>query len=82
MGRSWSLSFGYLFADGKFPRFVDNLGRLPHSGRSLLVRSVFGALGQSAPGYYSSSLVQRMDDLLQGYAAGRFHGYPELTISR
>jgi hypothetical protein len=72
----------YLFADGKFPRFVDNLGRLPHSSQSLLVRSVFGALGQSAPGYYSSSLVQRMDDLLQGYAAGRFHGYPELTISR
>jgi hypothetical protein len=69
----------YLFGEGKFPAFVDNLGRLPHTNRSLIIRSVFGALGQTAPGYYSSSLVQRIDDLLQGHAAGRFRGYGELT---
>jgi hypothetical protein len=72
----------YLFADGRFPAFVENLDRLPHGGSSVIVRSVFGALGQSAPGYYSSSLVQRVDDLLQGYAAGRFRGYAELTVAR
>ena len=72
----------YLFGDGKFPSFVDNLKRLPHSDRSVIIRSVFGGLGQSAPGYYSSSLVQPVDELLQGYAAGRFRGYPELTVSR
>ena len=72
----------YLFGAGTFPAFVDNLKRLPRRDRSLMIRSVFGALGQSAPGYYSSSLVQPVDELLQGYAAGRFHRYPELTVSR
>jgi hypothetical protein len=72
----------YLFADGKFPAFVQNLGRLPHSDHTLLIRSVFGGLGQSAPGYYSSSLVQPVDELLTGYAEGRFRGYAELTVAR
>jgi hypothetical protein len=72
----------YLFGAGTFPAFVENLKGLPRTDRSLIIRSVFGGLGQSAPGYYSSSLVQPVDELLQGYAAGRFHGYPELTVSR
>jgi hypothetical protein len=72
----------YLFGDGKFANYVENLKRLPHSDKSLIIRSVFGGLGQSAPGYYSSSLVQPVDELLQGYVAGRFRGYSELTVSR
>jgi hypothetical protein len=72
----------YLFADGKFPAFVQNLGRLPHTDHTLIIRSVFGGLGQSAPGYYSSSLVQPVDELLKGYAEGRFRGYAELTVAR
>jgi hypothetical protein len=71
----------YLFADGKFPRFVENLERLPHTNRSVIIRSVFGGFGQSTPGYYSSSLVQSVDQLLQGYASGRFHSYPELAAA-
>lgn len=72
----------YLFGDGKFATYLDNLKRLPHSNRSLIIRSVFGGLGQSAPGYYSSSLVQPVDELLDGYSAGRFQRYSELTVSR
>jgi hypothetical protein len=72
----------YLFADGKFPRFVENLEALPHNSRSVVIRSVFGGFGQPAPGYYSSSLVQPVDKLLQGYASGRFHSYPELAVAR
>jgi hypothetical protein len=72
----------YLFADGRFPVFVENLARLPHTDRSLIIRSVFGGLGQSAPGYYSSSLVQSVDELLKGHAEGRFRGYAELTVAR
>jgi hypothetical protein len=72
----------YLFADGRFPVFVENLARLPHTERSLIIRSVFGGLGQSAPGYYSSSLVQPVDELLKGYDEGRFRGYAELTVAR
>jgi hypothetical protein len=71
----------YLFADGKFPRFVENLERLPHTNRSLIVRSVFGGFGQATPGYYSSSVVQSVAELLQGYGSGRFHSYPELAAA-
>jgi hypothetical protein len=72
----------YLFSEGKFPAFVENLRKVPHAENSLIIRSVFGAYGQSAPGYYSSSIVQRVGELLDGYAAGRFRGYRELTITR
>ena len=44
--------------------------------------SVFGALGRSEPGYYSSSLVQSIDELLQGYKAGHFRSYAELATAR
>jgi hypothetical protein len=72
----------YLFADGKFPRFVENLEHLPRTSRSLIIRAVFGGFGQSTPGYYSSSLVQPVDRLLQGYASGSFHSYSELAETR
>lgn len=72
----------YLFGDGKFARFVENLERLPRTNRSLIIRSVFGGLGRSTPGYYSSSLVQPVDQLLRGYASGSFHSYPELAVAR
>ena len=72
----------YLFADGKFPRFVENLERLPRGNRSLIIRSVFGGFGQATPVYYSSSLVQQVDQLLQGSASGNFHSYPELAVAR
>jgi hypothetical protein len=72
----------YLFGDGKFARFVENLERLPRTNRSLIIRAVFGGFGQSTPGYYSSSLVQPVDRLVQGYATGSFHSYPELAVAR
>ena len=71
-----------MFADGKFPRFVENLERIPHTNTSMIIRAVFGGFGQSTPGYYSSSLVQPVDRLLQGYASGSFHSYPELATAR
>ena len=72
----------YLFADGMFPRFVENLERLPRTSRSLIIRSVFGGFGQSIPGYYSSSVVQTVDNLLQGYASGSFRSYSQLAMAR
>jgi hypothetical protein len=72
----------YLYADGKFPRFIENIERLPRTSHSLMIRSVFGGFGQPAPGYYSSSLVQPVDKLLQGYASGTFRSYPELAVVR
>jgi hypothetical protein len=71
----------YLFGDDAFQAFIENLDRIPRTDRSLIIRSVFGSLARSEPGYYSSSLVQPVEELVQGYAAGRFHDYPELTVS-
>src|SRR6266511_1802065 len=59
----------YLFQDGVFPRFVDNLAALPHNDRSVIVRSVFSgpavwSMPGMLPGYASASLVQRVEDFL------------------
>jgi hypothetical protein len=72
----------YLFGDGKFPKFVDNLSHLPRTNRSLVIRAIFaGGLGfvpHAAPGYASASVVQPVDELVRGYAAGRYKTYREL----
>ncbi len=62
----------YLSGDGRFATWIDNLASLPRTERSVVIRSVFG-------GSASSSLVQRVDELVKGYAAGRFRSYYELT---
>ena len=67
----------YLFREGTFARFVDNLSRIPHSDRSLIVRSVFGGGGGYGGG--SISMTQSVPELIDGYAKGRFHQYWELT---
>jgi hypothetical protein len=72
----------YLFGDGKFEHYVQNLSHIPHTGRSLIIRSVFGGFGRGTSGSYSSSLVQPVDELLHGYEAGQFRSYAELTVTR
>lgn len=75
----------YLFNDGTFPKFVDNLSGLPHTGRSVIIRSVFAngvAPVRFAPGYRSASLVGSVDQLVRGYVNGRFRYYSELTAVR
>ena len=68
----------YLFGDGTFPKFVENLSHLPHTRQSLIIRSVFaggfGSLPYSLPGYGSASVVQPVDDVLNG----RFGSYRDL----
>ena len=69
----------YLFRDGTFPKFIDNLSRLPRSDRSLIIRAVFsrgfGWLPDSMPGYASASVVQPVNDLL----SGQFKSYRQLV---
>jgi hypothetical protein len=70
----------YLFRDGAYARYVDNLKRLPRSDRSLIIRAIFGgySLPDSAPGYYSTSTVQSVNDLLANCAAGKCRSYNDL----
>jgi len=74
----------YLSTDGKTQDFLDNLARLPHDGQSVLIRSVFGAyvLPQTVRGYHSTSLVQSIDDLIDGFASGKYKSYNDLLLSR
>ena len=72
----------YLFRDGRFADFIENLRRLPRLPGSLIVRSVFRSADASAarlPGYNSASLTQPIDTLVDGYARGRFRDYRDLT---
>ncbi len=75
----------YLSRGSGFDRFIGNLSRLPRTDRSLVIRSIFpGRFGPvaAAPGYYSTSVVQRVDDLLEGVASGRFRSYGDLVRDR
>jgi hypothetical protein len=71
----------YLFRDGSFGQFVGNLERLPRAGHAVIIRSVFGG-GRPLAGYLSSSILHPVQDLVDGFARGRFRQYSELTIAR
>ena len=75
----------YLFREGSFATFVENLRRLPHQPGSLIVRSVFPS-GRSAvaprPGYNSVSLAQPIQTLLDGYSKGLIRQYRDLVELR
>jgi hypothetical protein len=62
----------YLFRDGSFPAFIGNLSRMPRASNAVIIRSVFG-------GGVSSSHLQSVSELLDGYAQGGFRQYWQLT---
>ena len=72
----------YLSGSGTFRRFLDNLARLPRTPRSVLIRAIFGGyiLPQSVPGYTSTSLVQGIKELLDGFSTGKYQGYDDLLM--
>ena len=71
----------YLFGEGTFGRFVENLGRLPHNSSSVLIRSVFRYFGRTMPrpGDGSVSQVEKIDTLLSETATGRIQRYGDLV---
>ncbi len=75
----------YLANGGVLQQFFANLARLPHTGSSLVIRAVFpNRFGwyDTTPGYFSASVVQRVDDLLEGAASGRIRDYQDIIRSR
>jgi hypothetical protein len=70
----------YLFRDGSFPRFVDNVKKLPRSDKSVIIRSLFGgmSLPESVPGYYSTSSIQTINEFVANCGSTRCRGYYEL----
>ena len=70
----------YLFRDQVFGQYMENLNRLPHSDRSVVIRSVFGrwGLADSSPGYYSTSTTQNLDEMLTNFSNGKYRTYTDL----
>jgi len=69
----------YLFSEGTFQRFVENLGRLPRADRAVIIRSIFRGAIRVTSGYGSVSTTQPIGELVDGYARGRYHEYWELA---
>lgn len=74
----------YLFGDGVFPRYVENLATLPLAEGSVVIRSYFNRfrpIPQTVPGYASTQLLQRIPALLTAWQEGRVAGYYALVVS-
>lgn len=72
----------YLFGDGTFPSFIENLGSLPVAGSGVLIRSVFRAprpLPGTVPGYASTQLLHGIPALLRAWEQGRITSYGALV---
>jgi hypothetical protein len=67
----------YLLRDGSFPRYVENVKKLPVSDKSVIIRSLFGGyqLPESVPGYYSTSAVQPVREFLASCGSSRCRSY-------
>jgi hypothetical protein len=73
----------YLFRQGRFRSWVDNLSQVPHGNRAVVIRSVFYRyLPSSRPDSVSTSVVQPVSALLDGHSAGRFRYYDDLFDNR
>ena len=71
----------YLFSDGIVSRFIANLGRLPHTADSVLIRSIFGRYAApTRPGDASASRLAPVDELLRDHAAGRIRSYGDIAV--
>jgi hypothetical protein len=66
----------YLFGDGRFANFVNNLGGMPRADNGVVIRSVFGRYARFGGG--SSSHLQSVNELVQGFGKGHFRSYGEL----
>ena len=74
------------------PRAMTNCGATTRTAlvmaviqpNSVIIRSVFGGFTpvDAAPGYYSASILQPVDELVSGFASGRYRAYSSLTSSR
>jgi hypothetical protein len=66
----------YLWQDGLVPQFMANLARLPAEPGSVVIRAIFGTtVDESVPGYYSTSVVRPVADVLEDYRGGRSRSY-------
>jgi len=62
----------YLFRDGLFARYADNIARLPRGTHSVVIRSIFSGGGDSV------SRVQGLDQMVADFSRGAYRSYSDL----
>jgi hypothetical protein len=62
----------YLFRDGSFGRYGDNLKLFPRASRSIVIRSIFSGGGDSV------SRVQNLDQMIGDISRGAYRSYSDL----
>jgi hypothetical protein len=70
----------YLFEDGLFPAFANNVRKLPLTENSLFIRWVYQRYYHPArvAGQRSTSLLQRMNVFLTDFDAGKYQSYTDV----
>jgi len=75
----------YLFQQGRFGAFVENVKLFPLTAQATMIRSVFpsgfGRLPPSQPNHYSTSLTQPLAVMLADAGAGRYRRYSDLVLA-
>jgi hypothetical protein len=74
----------YLFQDGVFPGFVENVRQLPLDERSLFIRSVLNQRyyhPARQPGHMLTTILQRITVFLKDYDSGLYKEYDEMVTS-
>lgn len=74
----------YLMREGSFDAFAATVRTLPHTSRSVIIRSYFGggfygAHPQGVPGYFSTQLLQTVDSFVSESERGGYATYFDLV---
>ena len=72
----------YLLRDGSFPAYARSVSALPHTPKSVMIRSFFGGSGshpESVAGYYSTQLLQTMDAFTDDVRRDNMVSYRQLV---
>ena len=74
----------YLFREGTFELFAENVRALPRDERSVIVRSYFNGPytyqhAQWIPGYFSTQIIQTLPSFVTEFARGGYPSYIDLV---
>jgi hypothetical protein len=71
----------YLFQQGGFPRFAENVASLPLVPNSVVIRSYFrGRHPMNVPGYSSTQLLGMLDEFISEAPTGGYRSYTDLVL--
>jgi len=73
----------YLLQNDAFAAFAENVKALPRTERSLIIRSYVGygfPHPEALPGYFITTLLQRMNEFVRLYEAGEYRTYWDVGL--